>query len=393
MASPGLQTRSKSEIKFLNVEINYTAAQAIGTDCFKGCQLYRVPFQFLVPEFISMGFARSWNQEEALKDWHALLPPSVNSSMQSNFWTHGSSNAGPGKIQYQISAAVFNATENHRLYCIGSERREIRLRSRPWQTSFLDNAPFVEAGVSRKQTLSKGLLYRSLGSLSTRPVEPHLGNHFIGRTVSENEIAFEGTCTMEIEFTSHRSGTGPPRLTSTRGEMRQTTSYRQEAITLADPLQGHQICHSSDIEIVQTKAEHWEVGSNPIALQSCDAQARSYHESRKTMVASQRLTLIWRWSTKGSFAPSFSTALMSRWFAIHVWITYMDLDSNTAKEIQCTFPAKLSVEPSCHSIDDKPLQTLPAYSAPIYTEESSESWLESSDTPPSYAVVSGDTPT
>lgn len=227
MASPGFQPRSKSEIRFLNVEINYSAAQAIGTDCFKSCQLYTVPFQFLIPEFISMGFARSWSQEETLKDWHALLPPSVNSSVQSNFWTRGSSHAEPGKIQYLISATVYNATDNHRLYCIGSERREIRLRSRPWQTSLLDNAPFIEAEVSRQQTLSKGFLHRSLGNLLIRPVTPNLGHHFIGRSVNRNEISFEGTCAMMIEFTSRLAGTRPPRLTSTRGEMFQTTSYRQ----------------------------------------------------------------------------------------------------------------------------------------------------------------------
>lgn len=191
---------------------------------------------------------------------------------------------------------------------------------------------------------------------------------------------------MQTTTVGLQSGLRAPRIVFISG-------YRNEAITLADPLQGHRVCQKSNIEIVQTRAEHWEVGSNPVTSHSCDAQARSHHESGEKLVASQSLTLTWRWSTEGRFAPSFSTALISRWFAVHVWVTYMDLNSNAGKEIQCTFPVKLSVEPSCHSIDDKPLQTLPAYSAPIFTEESSGTWLESSDIPPSYAILPGDTTT
>jgi hypothetical protein len=375
----------------LNVEINHSAVQAIGTDCFLSCQLYRVPFQFLVPEFISLGSARSWSQQETLRDWHALLPPSVNSTAQSHFWTRGSSYAGPGKIEYLISAVIYRATDNHRLYCIGSERREIRLRSRPWHTNFLDNSPFVEADSNCQQTLNSGLLQRSLGSLVIKPILPDLGHHFIGRLVGEDTISFEGTCAMNIEFTSHRAGTPPPRLSSTRGEMRQSTSYRPDAITLAGPLQGHRVRQSSNVEILQTKAEHWELFPDSATSQSYGAQARSHNESKRGPIAVQRLTVTWRWSTNGTFAPSFSTALMSRWYAIHVWVAYIDLNSKAGKEILCAFPTKLSVEPSCHSIDDKPLQTLPAYSASVITGESSEPWLELRDGPPSYEALSGET--
>jgi hypothetical protein len=83
---------------------------------------------------------------------------------------------------------------------------------------------------------------------------------------------------------------------------------------------------------------------------------------------------------------------MSRWYAIHVWVAYMDLNSKAGKEILCTFPTKLSVEPSCHSINDKPLKTLPAYTASVVTGVPSEACLGSRDGLPSYEALSGDTP-
>jgi hypothetical protein len=387
VAHPGLQSRIKSAIKFLNIEIAWDAVQAIGSDQFVADQLYRVPFEFRIPEFMSTGFARSWSQQEALWNWHAILPPSVNAPVAPQFWSCGASHDGPGKIQYTVSVAVYRATQDLRLHCIGFGKREIRLRSRPWQTNLLDISPFVEAELSCQKVFTSGLLRRPLGILVCRPVTPPKGHHALGRLNGDRKISFAATFIMSTRFTSHNAKTQPPRLKSMYGEMRETTSYRPE-VTTVNPLHGHRVHHKSEIEIIQKGAEHWVTDDVSVLHASgYEDQNDSQGGIEHPVAALQKTAVTWTWSTHERFAPSFSTALMSRWYDVQIWVTYVDQASRTEQSLRCSFPTKLSVEPSHHSVNDNPLSSVPAYSAYASTRGRDEGWLEPSEPLPSYGVI------
>lgn len=322
-----------------------------------------------------MGFARSWSQREALKEWHALLPPSFDSRLQSRgivaLWKQDE----PGGIQYTVSASLYQALSRKNATCIGSSEREVRLRPRPWQVELLDNTPFVDTERYRYKSLFRGLFRSPLDILSLESPSCFRGRHFTGQLSSEGTMIFVGILPI-VAYSKHQEHTGQaPRLLSVAGEVHEFTTYRSEAMSVANPLDGHRVCHKSELSVVQTHASHWQNGFALAAGTSDEHQAVSTVNHMAIDTSVQKISIDWSWRADASFAPSFSTALISHWFEIHLEIRYARPDSNAPQTLRCVCPTKLSLEPSPLSVFDNPPQNVPSYESLVTTSD--QGWLDS----------------
>jgi tRNA (Thr-GGU) A37 N-methylase len=336
-----------------------------------------------------MGFARSWSQREALKEWHALLPPSFSPNSRSlgiaTLWKQNE----PGRIQYTISASSYQALDYTNVTCIGSGKREVHLRSRPWQIDLLDNTPFVDTKPSRHRSMFEDLFRRTLGALSLESPGPSRGHHFTGHLNNEGTIIFVGTLPITVRSTHQDPNIQAPRLLSVAGEIHELTTYRSEAISVANPLDGHRVCHKSKMTIARTQAGHWENGLALTAETDAEEQAETTSERVDVDTSTQKISIDWRWCATACFTPSFSTALISHWFEVHLEVQYLRPNSNATLTLRGVFPTKLSVEPSSFSVHDNPPQGIPDYKSIILASD--QGWSNSivTEDPPSYQSHDG----
>lgn len=359
---PGLQVRRKSTITFINLEIHHNALDVTGTRYPNVNQLYTVPFQFVVPELVPVGLAQTWSQTEALKEWHALLPPSFSPGVHSRGGIFNLRPDESGKVQYAISVSIFGTLGQQNSYCIGSSRREIRLRPRPWQINLLDNAPFLQTKPSRRQIFPGNFFRRSLETMSLETARPDLGHHSIGHLV-QDQISFGGTLSAKCRLKRDDTNMQVPRLLSVTGKVHEFTTYRAEAMSEARPLEGHRVCRKAELTVARTHVTHWEPEPAPETLTVNEDQPGTTFGNDIAADLTQGVTIDWKWSTGADFTPSFSTALISHWFEICLEMKYENPGPAGGSSLRCNFPIKLSVEPSLLSIDDGPLEQIPRYLA------------------------------
>jgi hypothetical protein len=379
----GLQSLSSSEIKFLNLEVEYSSMQAVQSDQLKAGQLYKIPFLFVIPEFTSMGFARTWDDEEPLKNWHALLPPSINSSTRRSCRSSAITSTTPGRIQYSIVVNAYQESSTSGVQCFGSAQREIHISSRPWQVNLLDISPFVRSSEYPRQRFTKGLLRRTVATLILKPSYPPLGYHAIGQR-TDDRISFQGEFKLIAWFKTQSGNVKMPRIAASSGRLHEMTSYRLNALSVADPFSGHSTKNVVEIQITQTHAHHWSTEEDWYEASECPFTELA-SEPTHTMIGSQEIVIAWRWLTHSEVCPSFSSALISRWYNARIKILYTGLDAYTTRTLECEFPIKLSVQPFYQSSEDAPIHQVPAYSeVALLLEESRVSIDNASEGPPPY---------
>ncbi|KAK5117925.1 hypothetical protein LTR85_008699 [Meristemomyces frigidus] len=358
------QTKLRSAIEFLKLSFDCSATELAQEEVLRAGKSYRVPFRFMLPEQVAIGFARYWPHEEALKGWHLLLPPSTNDVVSGH--AHNFAGLGQddlGQVHYSIVATVFGPpASDGPVVAVGKCERRIQVRPRPWQINLLDNAPFADntCFLDHKSechgAFVTGIMRKRIGELRIQPSPPDLGYQAVGNAV----------VVMEVDLL-------PPKFDSVKGELVQTALYLSTAMRMPDLKTGARSTERIPVRIAKTEASEWALDT---AATDGSANLRCSNTQDGPACGSeehwQDLTVHCEWSCSRQFAPSFSTALVSRWYTLPLDISYTEISSQVQKKFKSMVPIKLSVTPSRMSVIDAGIANVPRYSTFEPPRDSSE---------------------
>lgn len=314
-------------------------------------ELRNIPFRFVIPDNVSnIGFRSPGEDGKSLQSWQMTLAPSFNSSTSKQ---HIATLKKPfGHIIYSISTTVCGRdgenNDGRTLVTLGQDIRQIFIKPRPSQIDLLDCRVFMPSkNITIPQTLRTGLLRRSSGSVSLKPVAPKQGLTCVGQVTSDhiNEFRHELEVLLFDNLSPSKHSLVIKRV---RGKLRMHTAYSlTPRIRIPDQLeQGTEREEKTfTLEIVRVSLHR---------VDGPEADNANPHQSR--------VKIDWKLRCSDDIAPSFSTLLISRWHELHFKFCFVNEYTGTGfHEISLRIPVKLCLQPSEYSTNCNPMTTLPSY--------------------------------
>ncbi|KAI1420701.1 arrestin [Xylaria sp. FL1777] len=190
------------------------------TRCFEAGTTYKIPFHFVIPQYLTLNACSHRIPNDALKEAHLRLPPSIGDWDKDDFTPHMS------RIAYSVRARVYNKDAEGKIARAIEASHDIKVipmvpEDAPLNITDQDKMYIM----SKSKTLRKSILSPKLGKITVSAEQP-----------SPIMISSDGhstpptTAQLDLVFTPTSSDSQPPKVIGVSSKVTAVTYYSAGAI-------------------------------------------------------------------------------------------------------------------------------------------------------------------
>jgi hypothetical protein len=182
---------------------------------------YRIPFNFIVPSYLTIGACNHHLHSDQLQDHHVRLPPTMGS------WQQDDMAPDMAQVEYSVKARVYRLPEVEEKHIkVMEATHEIRvLPASPEDPPLSISKNDREYRMSKSKTIRKNLLSGKLGKLTATAVQPEAVSLLPdGRGMSST------TAHINLGFEPAAPGASPPKVTNVSAKVAAHTYYASGGI-------------------------------------------------------------------------------------------------------------------------------------------------------------------
>lgn len=222
----GVQSPHSSTHIFLKIAMPILEGSYPVPRVFEAGRTYKFPFNFVVPQCLTISACNHHAVSDHVHDAHLLLPPTMGGSA----WEKDDMAPEMAAVQYQITARVFRERE------LGNAANTVKLMESSQAIRVLpaseEEAPLDitkhDKGyrLSKSKTIRKSMFAGKLGRLSVSAAQP--GAIFL----ASDGTAVSGSSTvLDLRFEPAAADAPPPRIVGVSGKLLARTFYSSGAMT------------------------------------------------------------------------------------------------------------------------------------------------------------------
>lgn len=183
---------------------------------------YTIPFDFVIPHYLTMHACNHRIQHDQLQDHHVLLPPSMGG------WLKDDLAPEMARVEYSVRASVFRQSPSggSKIRVMEGSENIFVLPAGAEQPPLIVNSCDKLYTLAKRKTLKKGLLSGKLGCITAEAIQPpavSLGA--TGRAISSTAAQ------VRLQFDPASADILPPEITGVAAKVTAHTFYSSEAIS------------------------------------------------------------------------------------------------------------------------------------------------------------------
>ena len=216
-------TREVSHV-FLKLAMPIPESTCPEDGVFLAGRSYRIPFEFVIPDYLTLNACSHHVRSPLVHDQHVLLPP----TMGTNVWEKDDMAPRMAEVEYLVSARVLQVTDTHGNTTKMMEASRpihvlpVSVEEPPLNLTKLDKLYTM----TKTKTLRKSLLSGKLGRVTAEAIQP------AAVVVRPDARSVSGTTALvHLTFNPSSLDTLPPKVTGVTGKIVAHTYYCGTAIS------------------------------------------------------------------------------------------------------------------------------------------------------------------
>lgn len=219
----GVQTPHSSTHTFLKMAMPIPEASYPVPRVFEAGRVYRFPFNYVVPQHLTISACNHHAVSDHVHDAHLLLPPTMGGA-----WEKDDMAPEMSQVQYQVTARAYREADmNARSVKIMESSEVVRVLPASTEEAPLDITKHDKGyRLSKSKTIRKSMFSGKLGRLTVSAPQP--GAVLLA---SDGTAVSSGGTRLELRFEPASSDSSPPRVTGVAGKLLARTFYSSGAMS------------------------------------------------------------------------------------------------------------------------------------------------------------------